>query len=96
MSASNSISEPKEKNKVKEKITKGKVVILYNDDFNTFELVIECLMKYCKKNNDEAVMCTFQVHNDGKSVVFKGEENEMRCVKNDLKGEGLDAKIEDV
>ena len=92
----NNVSEPKEETKVREKITKGKVVILYNDDYNSFEFVIECLIKYCKKNNDDAIVCTFQVHNEGKSIVFKGDDTEMRCVTNDLKSKGLNAKLEEI
>ena len=43
-------------------------VILYNDDYTTFDFVIHILMTVFKKNKDEAVHITMNVHKKGKGV----------------------------
>ncbi|MBQ8035436.1 MAG: ATP-dependent Clp protease adaptor ClpS [Proteobacteria bacterium] len=43
-------------------------VILYNDDYTTFEFVIHILMQVFKKSEDEAVHITKNVHIKGKGV----------------------------
>jgi ATP-dependent Clp protease adaptor protein ClpS len=44
-------------------------VILHNDDYSTFEFVIEVLMEVFNKNKDEAINLTFKVDKEGYAVV---------------------------
>ena len=34
-------------------------LVLYNDDFNTFDFVIECLIDICGHTMDQATQCTY-------------------------------------
>jgi ATP-dependent Clp protease adaptor protein ClpS len=48
-------------------------VILFNDDWHTFEEVIEQLMKAVNCSFDQARSYAFEVHVKGKAVVFTGD-----------------------
>jgi ATP-dependent Clp protease adaptor protein ClpS len=48
-------------------------IILHNDDVNSFEHVIDCLMDYCKHNPLQAEQCALLVHHTGKCSVKKGK-----------------------
>lgn len=69
-------------------------LILYNDDFNTFNHVINCLVKICKLTPEAAEQCAYIVHHHGKCAVKHGsfEELEPRCTA--LLDQGLSATIE--
>ena len=54
-------------------------VLLFNDEWHTFEEVIEQLMKAINCSFDTARSYTFEVHVKGKAVVFEGQLNE--CLK---------------
>ena len=41
-------------------------LVVFNDDFNTFEHVIETLMKVCKHSPEQAEQCTLLIHHKGK------------------------------
>ena len=58
-------------------------IILYNDDVNTFQHVIETLVKVCKHTYQQAEQCAYIVHFSGKCVVKTGsyEELEPICLK---------------
>ena len=47
-------------------------IILYNDDFNTFDHVIECLINICDHTPLQAEQCTLIVHYKGKCSVKSG------------------------
>jgi ATP-dependent Clp protease adaptor protein ClpS len=57
----------------------GSRVILFNDDVHTFEEVIEQIIKATKCSLNKAQEKTFEVHNNGKAVVYSGELTE--CLK---------------
>jgi ATP-dependent Clp protease adaptor protein ClpS len=72
----------------------GKQIILYNDDFNTFEFVIESLIKVCKHEPVQAEQCTYLVHYKGKCSVKKGSYEELEPMCTALLERGLTAEIE--
>lgn len=47
-------------------------LILHNDDYNTFEYVIECLIEVCGHNNIQAEQCTYVAHYKGSCDILKG------------------------
>ena len=57
----------------------GSRVVLYNDDWHTFEEVISQIIKATKCSFIEARDKTFEVHTKGKAVVFLGEMSD--CLK---------------
>ena len=54
-------------------ISHGSRVILFNDDWHTFEEVIAQIIKATKCSFIEARDRTFEVHVNGKAVVYSGE-----------------------
>jgi ATP-dependent Clp protease adaptor protein ClpS len=71
-----------------------KKLVLWNDNFNTFEHVISCLVKFLKKTAEEATEITFTVHNEGKCVVLEGHRNELVEYYNILHLKNLTVSIE--
>lgn len=47
-------------------------LVLHNDDVNTFDFVIECLIEICKHTLEQAEQCTILVHYKGKCTVKTG------------------------
>jgi ATP-dependent Clp protease adaptor protein ClpS len=68
-------------------------VVVYNDDFNTFEHVIATLKKVCKHTQEQAEQCTYLVHYKGKCAVKSGEMNQLKPIKNAICEAGIDARI---
>lgn len=68
-------------------------IILYNDDVNTFDFVIDSLIDVCDHTLEQAEQCTILVHYKGKCAVKTGEFDELkpRCTR--LLNLGLSAEI---
>lgn len=71
----------------------GHEIILYNDEVNTFDHVIECLMRICQHQVEQAEQCAWIVHLKGKCSVKKGKLADLapRCLA--LLDEGLSATV---
>ena len=72
----------------------GSRVILYNDDWHSFEEVISQLIKAIKCSFEEARDKTFEVHFKGKAVVFSGDMPECLKVSGVLEEISLHTQIE--
>lgn len=83
-----------EKNLQKENLENELQIILYNDDVNTFDWVIYCLVKYCKHAHSQAEQCALIVHHNGKCSVKKGFYNKLKPICEALIENKLKAKIE--
>jgi len=79
--------------KGKEQKTDLKTLVLLNDDFNTFDHVIDCLISICAHNPIQAEQCTVLTHYKGSCVVKIGEIEDLLSFQNDLKIYNLDAAI---
>lgn len=79
---------------VEELINPTKAIILYNDDYNTFPHVIECLRKYCGHSMEQAEQCALIIHYNGKCDVKSGTYDKLKPVCEALLENGLTAKIE--
>jgi len=74
---------------VRKPYPKYKVIVL-NDDFNTFEHVSQCLMKYIPQMTEElAWELTNQVHYDGLAIVWVGPLEQAELYHEQLKQAGL-------
>ena len=69
-------------------------IILYNDDVNTFDFVIDSLIRYCEHDPIQAEQCTFLVHYTGKCAVKKGSYRDLKPVCSALLESGLTAEIQ--
>lgn len=52
-------------------------ILLFNDDVNTFDWVIQCLIDICEHTPTQAEQCAWIVHYKGKYVVKSGEKRDM-------------------
>jgi ATP-dependent Clp protease adaptor protein ClpS len=68
-------------------------IILYNDDVNTFDHVIECLVKICEHSYLQAEQCAYIVHYSGKCSVKTGALEELIPKCTALLEEGLSAEV---
>ena len=68
-------------------------LLLYNDDVNTFDHVINMLCKYCEHDLIQAEQCAWIVHNNGKCMVKRGEFTKLKSICSALLDAGLSAKI---
>lgn len=69
-------------------------LIVYNDDFNTFEHVIETLIRVCKHDVVQAEQCTHLIHFKGKCAVKKGSYTELKPMREGITEAGIKATIE--
>lgn len=83
----------KEKVLSKKEVVQDNDLVIYNDEVNTFEHVINSLMKVCKHKTIQAEQCTWIIHYNGKCAVKKGEFNKLKPMKDALCERGIDAKI---
>ncbi len=77
-----------------ELLVEHKDLIVYNDDFNTFDHVIESLMKVCKHEAEQAEQCTWLIHFKGKCQVKRGEYEKLAPMCTALLERGITAEIE--
>lgn len=69
-------------------------IVLYNDDVNTFEFVIESLVDLCNHEPIQAEQCAHIVHFKGKCGVKKGDFDTLKPICEELLRRGLSSKIE--
>lgn len=72
----------------------GFVLIVHNDDHNTFEWVIECLTTICKHTAEQAEQCALFIHFKGKYGVKHGTKKILKPMKDALTDRGLSVTIE--
>ena len=68
-------------------------LMVYNDDHNTFEHVIETLIKICKHEPEQAEQCTYIIHFKGKCSVKKGTYTELKPLREGISDAGIKAAI---
>jgi len=68
-------------------------IVLYNDDVNTFDHVIDTLIKVCKHTAEQAEQCAILVHYKGKCTVKTGVYDELKPQCSSLLEAGLNAEI---
>lgn len=73
--------------------TDVKALVVYNDDFNTFEHVISTLIRVCKHSAEQAEQCTWIIHHKGKCSVKNGTLDELKPMKEAICEAGIDARI---
>jgi len=69
-------------------------ILVLNDDYNTFEWVIECFMDILQHSNEQAEQLAWIIHTKGKASVKVGPFEELKPLKDALVLRGLNAIIE--
>jgi ATP-dependent Clp protease adaptor protein ClpS len=68
-------------------------LIVFNDDFNTFDHVIKTLIRVCKHSTEQAEQCTWLIHYKGKCTVKSGAFDYLKPYRDAICEAGIDAKI---
>ncbi|SFC63371.1 ATP-dependent Clp protease adaptor protein ClpS [Flexibacter flexilis DSM 6793] len=68
-------------------------LVVFNDDVNTFDHVIETLIKVCRHTPEQAEQCTILIHYKGKCTVKHGEFNELAAMRNAICQRGISAEV---
>jgi ATP-dependent Clp protease adaptor protein ClpS len=77
-----------------EKEVKNHSIVLFNDNENTFEYVIWCLVNYCEHSPIQAEQCATIVHHKGKYAVKHGSIEELIAIDSALQDKGLTTEIQ--
>lgn len=78
---------------LKEDTAKQNEIVLFNDDVNTFDHVIETLIVVCDHTPEQAEQCALIVHYNGKCTVKTGEYTDLKPRCSELLRAGLSAEI---
>ena len=70
-------------------------LVIYNDDYNTFEKVIMALMTHCSMILEEAHHCTLKIHNEGSCVVMRDDKSILEPICENINDIGIDAIVEE-
>ena len=68
-------------------------LVVFNDDVNTFEHVIETLIDVCKHTPEQAEQCTLLIHYKGKCAVQNGSWDELVPMRNEICRRGISAEV---
>jgi ATP-dependent Clp protease adaptor protein ClpS len=68
-------------------------LVVFNDDINTFQHVINTLIRVCQHTPEQAEQCTYIIHFKGKCTVKTGSWDELRPMREAICEVGIDAKI---
>jgi ATP-dependent Clp protease adaptor protein ClpS len=68
-------------------------LVVFNDDFNTFDHVIETLIKICKHTPEQAEQCTWLIHYKGKCTVKFGNFDDLVPMRQGICERGISAEI---
>lgn len=74
-------------------IVKENILVLFDDNVNTFDHVIELLVKICKHDFIQAEQCAMLVHYTGKCAVKKGNFKDLKLMAEFLSDCGLTVEI---
>ncbi len=78
---------------IKEEVKTQNEIVLYNDEVNTFDHVIETLIHACDHTAEQAEQCSLIVHYKGKCTVKTGLYDDLKPRCSVLLKAGLSAEI---
>ncbi|MGH1338015.1 MAG: ATP-dependent Clp protease adaptor ClpS [Aureispira sp.] len=70
-------------------------IVVYNDDHNTFDWVIQSFVEICRHDAAQAEQLSYLIHFKGKATVKTGSKKELKPIKDALIDRGLSAVIEE-
>jgi ATP-dependent Clp protease adaptor protein ClpS len=69
-------------------------LIVWNDEVNTFEWVIETLMEICGHTHEQAEQCAYIIHFQGKYAVKNGSYEDLKPQCDAITDRGINATVE--
>lgn len=70
-------------------------LIVWNDNVNTFDWVIQSLMEVCGHTEEQAEQCALLIHYNGKYAVKQGEFDDLKPMCEALLDRGISATLEE-
>lgn len=71
-------------------------LIVWNDEVNTFEWVIETLVEVCGHTPEQAEQCAYIIHFHGKYAVKQGDYETLNPMRESIINRGINATIEEM
>lgn len=68
-------------------------LILWNDDINTFDYVVESLIDVCAFEEVQATQLALLAHYKGKIILKTGNENDLSAIRYQLDELGLNVEL---
>lgn len=68
-------------------------LVVFNDDVNTFDHVIDTLIDVCQHTPEQAEQCTLLIHYKGKCSVKNGSWEELVPMRNEICRRGISAEV---
>ena len=69
-------------------------LIVWNDEVNTFEWVIETLIDVCQHTHEQAEQCSYFIHHRGKYAVKHGSYDDLKPKCDAITDRGINATVE--
>jgi ATP-dependent Clp protease adaptor protein ClpS len=69
-------------------------LVVWNDEVNTFEWVIETLMEVCGHSHEQAEQCSYIIHYQGKYAVKNGTYDDLKPLCDAITERGINATVE--
>lgn len=69
-------------------------LVVWNDEVNTFEWVIETLMHVCNHSYEQAEQCAYLIHFKGKYAVKNGQYDDLKPQCDAITERGINATVE--
>lgn len=70
-------------------------LLVWNDEINTFDWVIQSLVEVCGHTVDQAEQCAWIIHYKGKYIVKRGPKNKIQPMREALVDRGIGATVEE-
>ncbi|WP_461631146.1 ATP-dependent Clp protease adaptor ClpS [Labilibaculum euxinus] len=87
------IHTDKEESDVISDLLNRNTLMLINDDFHTFDFVVDALVDVCRHDPDQAEQCAYITHYKGKCDVKKGDMSTIKPMRDRLAEKGLKVNI---
>jgi ATP-dependent Clp protease adaptor protein ClpS len=94
LSSNNPIYDPEKELEVLDSLNETCSLIVWNDDVNTFEWVIETLVEVCDHTEEQAEQCAMIIHTQGKYAVKHGGYDTLKPMCDAITERGIGATIE--
>lgn len=79
---------------VLEEVSNTSQLIVWNDEVNTFDWVIETLIEVCKHTPEQAEQCAMFIHTKGKYAVKDGDYENLKPMCDAITERGINATVE--
>jgi len=76
-----------------EAVQKDNELVVFNDEVNTFDHVINTLIRVCKHSSEQAQQCTLIIHFNGKCTVKTGPLDKLKPQCKGILDAGIQAEI---